>query len=207
MACLILQVLIGLWQYPLDQVTHVIELSFAEGRGLTHSSGIRCDLNHSLRTANATCTVPRTRCEEQEEPGAACSSSDTSTFSLLLFLRFGFFVSLLSINSRVLMLCGAQHLYSFPTKPLNFVQRLQSRGYQVSSLDLRKEGWWDASWERDWIDPDEKPVCTPRTCCLVHGFDFKGDNRNCGLHLRYRTQVRRTKIAANLRQIRFHAPN
>lgn len=104
-------------------------------------------------------------------------------------------------NSRVLMLCGAQHLYSFPAKPLNFVQRLQSRGYQVSSLDLRKERWWDASWERDWIDPDEKPVCTARTCCLVHGFDFKGDNRNCGLHLRYRTQGRRTKSAANLTHV------
>jgi hypothetical protein len=99
-------------------------------------------------------------------------------------------------NARVLMLCGAQHLLSFPTKPLNFVQRLQSRGYQVSSLDLRTEPWWDSSWKDQWVDPDEKPVVTRRTCCIAYGFDFNGDNRGCGLHLCSRTRARRTLIAA-----------
>jgi hypothetical protein len=96
-------------------------------------------------------------------------------------------------NARVVMLCGAQHLYSFPTKPLSFIQRLQLRGYNVTWFDLRNEAWWDSSWEKDWIDPDPKPVVTPRPCCVWFGTDPKF----CGLGPRYRTMGRRTQIKAN----------
>lgn len=100
-------------------------------------------------------------------------------------------------NSRILMLCGAQHLYSFPSKLFSFVHRLAFRGYQVSCLDLRRESWWDASWADIWVDPDPKPLCTLRSCCIPLGADLQGDQRNCGLSLRYRTQGRRTQIIAN----------
>lgn len=96
-------------------------------------------------------------------------------------------------NARVVMLCGAQHLYSFPAKPLSFIQRLQRRGYKVSSEDLRSEAWWDSSWEKDWIDPDPKPVVTPRPCCVWLGTDPKF----CGLGPRYRTLGRRNRFGAN----------
>jgi hypothetical protein len=96
-------------------------------------------------------------------------------------------------NPRVLMLCGAQHLYSFPLRQSSFIQRLQSRGYNVTWFDLRNESWWDASWEKDWIDPDPKPSCTPRPCCVW----LEVDSRHCGLGPRYRTEGRRTQIRAN----------
>jgi hypothetical protein len=99
-------------------------------------------------------------------------------------------------NSRILMLCGAQHLYSFPSKLFSFVHRLALRGYQVSFIDLRREPWWDASWADGWIDPDPKPLCIQRSCCIALGADLQMNPRNCALSLRWRTQGRRAQIFA-----------
>ena len=100
-------------------------------------------------------------------------------------------------NSRILMLCGAQHLYSFPSKLFSFVHRLAFRGYRVSGLDLRRESWWDASGADGWVDPDPKPLCTLRSCCIPLGFDLRGDPKSCGLSLQWRTMAGRNQIKAN----------
>ncbi len=100
-------------------------------------------------------------------------------------------------DSRILMFCGAQHLYSFPLKLFSFVHRLAFRGYHTSCLDLRRESWWDPSWTKQWVDPDPKPTITPRSCCVALGCDLKGDPKNCGLSLRWRTMARRNQIMAD----------
>ena len=70
-------------------------------------------------------------------------------------------------HPRILMFCGAQHLYAFPRKPLSFVDRLR-RKYVTSFVDLRKEPWWDESWIPGWVDPDPlPPLRTPNLLCLT----------------------------------------
>ena len=39
---------------------------------------------------------------------------------------------------RILMLCGANHLYSFAAQPISFPEQLIRAGYVVTALDLRK---------------------------------------------------------------------
>ena len=95
-------------------------------------------------------------------------------------------------DSRILMFCGTQHLYSFPAKLFSFVHRLAFRKYLTSCIDLRKETWWDDSWISGWSDPDPRPVCVPRACRVSLGMDHK----NCGLQLRYRSCGRRLQALA-----------
>jgi hypothetical protein len=93
-------------------------------------------------------------------------------------------------QARILMFCGAQHLYAFPHKPFSFVDRLNRCKYATSFVDLRKEAWWDESWIGGWIDPDPLPPCMRRTCCVQLGADYK----NCALQPRYRSYGRRIRM-------------
>lgn len=93
-------------------------------------------------------------------------------------------------QARILMFCGAQHLYSFPRKHISFLDRLNRRGYKTLFVDLRKETWWDESWVREWVDPDPLPPCVRRACCVALG----ADHTNCALHPRYRSLARRQGI-------------
>jgi hypothetical protein len=91
---------------------------------------------------------------------------------------------------RILMFCGAQHLYASTLKPVRFIDLLNRRKYATSFVDLRTEAWWDDSWVREWVDPDPLPPCVRRACCVALG----ADHTNCALQLRYRSLARRQGI-------------
>lgn len=95
-------------------------------------------------------------------------------------------------HSRILMLCGAQHLYAFPCKPLSFIDHLRRRKYATSFVDLRNEAWWNESWIAGWVDPDPLPPCLRRPCCVALG----ADHVNCALQPRYRSLGRRLRMLA-----------
>jgi hypothetical protein len=91
---------------------------------------------------------------------------------------------------RILMFCGAQHLYSTALKPVSFIDLLNRRKYATSFVDLRKEAWWDDAWIKEWIDPEPLPPILRRSCCVALG----ADHTNCALQLRYRSLARRQRI-------------
>jgi len=71
-------------------------------------------------------------------------------------------------SARVLMWLGAAHLHSTSEKLVSFPELLRKAGYSVSALDLREETWWNASWTKDWHDPNpprDKPD-EGFPCCL-----------------------------------------
>lgn len=71
--------------------------------------------------------------------------------------------------ARVLLLCGAQHLYKYSTKPISLPDQLSQVGYDVRCLDIRTESWWDESWTKHWVEPSPRPPIVVAPCCLALG--------------------------------------
>lgn len=82
--------------------------------------------------------------------------------------------------ARVLMLCGANHLYPSVGRALGFPQLLSRAGFSVTSIDLLKTANWDDSWIRDWRDPRPPGAPTFRFSCCVSNGSYTGVcNRRC----------------------------